>query len=91
MLPVYLEQVLRSRGMTVRVVPCKNRPNFYDLYAGERGDDHALALVEVRPGESAPPILTGPGDYNVGPYHVVGNAALVTRVREAMPDWEEEP
>src|ERR1700722_11215323 len=83
MLPAYLETVLRSRGMTVRVVPCKGRPDFYDLYAGERGDDGPLALVEVQPGESAPSFYL-PGDYRVGPYHVVGNAALVMRVCQAL-------
>jgi hypothetical protein len=91
MLPAYLEAALRSHGMTVRLVPCKNRPDFYDLYAGERGQDRPLALVEVRPGESAAPTLVVPGDYCVGPYHVVGNAGLVGRVREALPEWNEEP
>jgi hypothetical protein len=89
-LPAYLETVLRARGMTVRVVPCKNRTDFYDLYAGERGDDRPLALVQVRPSESAPPTLSVPGDYSVGPYHIVGNPALVGRVRQALPEWGDE-
>jgi hypothetical protein len=90
LLPAYLEQVLRSRGMTVRLVPCKNRPEFYDLYAGERGQDRPLALVEVRPGESTTPTMSAPGDYNVGPYHIVGNPGLVTTVHKALPEWGNE-
>lgn len=46
-----------------------------------------LALVEVHPEESSPPTLAGDGDYRVGPYHVVGNPALVDRVRQAFPSW----
>jgi hypothetical protein len=89
MLPAYLETVLRSRGMIVRAVPCQCRPDFYDLYAGERGADRPLALVEVQPGESAPSFHL-PGDYRVGPYYFVGNPAPVMRVCQALPKWIED-
>jgi hypothetical protein len=91
MLPGYLEDVLRSRGVTVRLVPCQCRPDFYDLYEGERSDESAVALVEIRPSESATPSFYLLGDYRVGPYHFVGNAALVMRVCQALPKGEEHP
>ena len=91
--PAYLVDVPRGRGLETGLVPRDGRPGLYDLFVGPADEPHAvhlLASVEIRPGESSPPPPAVPGDYRVGPYHVVGNPAFVTRVRQALPEWTED-